>query len=239
VSFLKAVWLSVRAPLAAAKARQLKADGSVQKAPNIALIEVGEGDEQKFKSVLPDLMAAFDRVVVAWKTSNNPPESSEKINIVAESTAGFDRWDLVSKDLAGFVFPMSLDNVHADHQIGHLKSHLFAYGGYSAVSCLGAEVPTQSESQVACASLATTLVDLDTVVFDQRFWRLHPGEIDGADENESFLQAAAARKFDLLACSQGSLRPNSSLQPEMSTSSSSANSTVRSNTMSEQLGEQR
>ena len=217
----------------------MQADGSVQKAPNIALLEVVEGDEEKFKSVLPDLMAAFDRVVVAWKTENTPPESSERIKIVADSTAGFDRWDLVSKDLAGFVFPMSLDNVHTDRQIGHLKAHLFAYGGYSAVSCMGSDVPTQPVSLVACASSATTLVDLDTVVFDQRFWRLHPGEIDGADEHESFLQATAARKFDLLACSQGIVKPNSALQPEMSTSNFSTNSTVRSNTLSEQLGEQR
>ncbi len=184
-------------------ARRLEIESGAKRGLSHALLQVEPSQTSLFELQIPSLAKTFDVVQVAWPLAEKPARLPNNVHLFTPTDGYVSRWQLLPKCEAGFVFPISLIKPIRLTHASHLKRHLFAAGGASAVGLVNlhsAVEASELKDESALNFVPMPILDLDYAIFDQRFWKLTGEEIDLSNESLSFANLAQKRNFSLYAC---------------------------------------
>lgn len=181
---------------------ELKRRGLVHRAPNYALIEVGDESLEAFKRSTSALSRDFDDVVVLWQASVEPPKLGKKFAIAVQTEQLPSRWSLLDHCSDGFVFPLEAGSSKNEEQQAQLKAQLFKFGGH----CLAAyaDLKLYYDNAVPLADtfvgpVLVTAVNPNEMVFDERFLNLRSQKIRTETEISDLAKFAWSRGTPVLA----------------------------------------
>ncbi len=180
----------------------LERRGSVKRAPNFALIDVTNSTSEAFIASVPRLENDFDQVVVLWNCESATPTLSKKFQLVNVSEQYQTRWSLLENCSTGFVFPIQAGTSKSSEQQSELKAQLFAHGGNCIVGYANMKQYLDPGAPLAADFRGPVLVsslDVNQVVFDQRFLKIKPRELSPATERQDLSAVAKTRQAPVLA----------------------------------------
>lgn len=186
----------------------LKRRGLVKRAPNYALIEVSDATRGQFTSSLPNLTADFDYVVVLWCATTEEPKLPKKFKLVRFSEQFPTRWSLLQHCANGFVFPLRAGDSRSLGQQRELKAQLFAHGGNCIAGYANLKQFLDPDAPLAVdfsGPILLSSLDVNQVVFDQRFIKIRPSELASKTETQDMATLAQRRQAPLLAIDAGEL----------------------------------
>jgi hypothetical protein len=195
----RALWKSL--PIAL-MGKLLERRGSVQRAPNIALIEVTESTAAAFVSSVPSLVADFDRIVVLWRSPAPSPALPKSFMLVQASEEFKNRWSLLHHCADGFVFPLRAGFSRSREQQRALKAQLFSHGANCVAGYANLKQHLDPAAPLAADFRGPVLVsslEINQVVFDQRFLKIRPSELATDSETKDLATLASKRQSPLLA----------------------------------------
>jgi hypothetical protein len=207
----RALWKAIPIALVG---RLLEQRGSVKRAPNFALIEVTDSTSEAFVASVPSLTADLDRIVVLWHASSPAPALPKKFKLVEYSQQFQTRWSLLQHCANGFVFPIRAGTSRSPEQQRKLKSQLFTHGGNCIVGYTNLKQFLDPAAPLAVdfgGPILVSSLDVNQVVFDQRFLKIRPSELDPANETQDLADLARRREAPVLAIDAGEFE---SWQPE-------------------------
>ena len=207
----------------------LERRGSVHRAPDFALVEVTDTTAQDFMTSVSRLAADFDYVVALWRASAPSPALPKSFKVVEFSEQFQTRWSLLQHCAAGFVFPVRAGESKNLAQQKELKAQLFAHGGNCIVGYANLKQHLDLEAPLATdfrGPILVASVDVNQVVFDQRFLKIRPAELSPATEVQDLVALAKARQTPILAIdSQDLAEQTQSLKFDLPHEKSSKSST--------------
>ena len=180
----------------------LERRGSVHRAPDFALVDVTDATEQEFMASVSRLAGDFDYVVALWRASAPSPALPKSFKVVEFSEQFQTRWSLLQHCADGFVFPVRAGESKNLAQQKVLKAQLFAHGGNCIVGYANLKQHLDPEAPLATdfrGPILVASVDVNQVVFDQRFLKIRPTELSPATEVQDLAALAKARQTPMLA----------------------------------------
>ena len=186
----------------------LQRRGLVKRAPNFALIEVTDATREAFTTSLPNLTDDFDYVVVLRCATTEEPNLPKKFKVVGFSEQFQTRWSLLQHCANGFVFPLRAGDTRSLDQQRELKAQLFAHGGNCIAGYANLKQFLNPDTPLAAdfsGPILLSSLDVNQVVFDQRFLKIRPSELAPATETQDLADLAQRRQAPLLAIDAGEL----------------------------------
>ena len=182
--------------------RLLEQRGLVQRAPNFALVEVTDSTIEAFIASVANLTTDIDRIVVLWHTSSPAPSLPKKFKLVEYSQQFESRWSLLQECGNGFVFPIRAGTSRTAAQQRELKTQLFSHGGNCIAGFANLKQFLDPDAPLAADFRGPVLVsslDVNQVVFDQRFLKIKPSELALTTETQDLAALARRRQAPVLA----------------------------------------
>jgi len=186
--------------------RLLELRGKVRRAPNFALIEVTDATSEAFIESVSSLTNDFDRTVVLWHATTPEPMLAKKFKVVPFSEQFQTRWSLLQHCANGFVFPIRAGTSKPSWQQRELKAQLFVHGGNCIVGFANLKQFLDPSAPLAGDFKGPVLVsslDVDEIVFDQRFLKIRPSELASETETQDLANLARKRQAAVLAIDVG------------------------------------